>query len=300
MWLIIRTINALLTDKYGNPVEDDTAVFFFLDAAGQLYGTICGSAITGNPEQDSTCSLTTGNGTKGVAHSMLTWVSEGIYAPFTVTAESETQDPLDPTQTVIISDTYANTFPAVAPVAIEVTITPSSAPGGFGGPGGILVVAEYHDGAAFPNPISGVALNFTSSSALATVDTSPVTTDINGFAATTVTTSAVCLAANTSVTITAADLPYVGTANMTIEATEPTASFTVTDNGGGSFTFTNTSTEPPGYSYSYSWNFGDGNTSTSENPSHTYAAGGPYNVILTVTNNEAPGSCSDATTATIP
>ncbi len=36
---------------------------------------------------------------------------------------------------------------------------------------------------------------------------------------------------------------------------------------------------------SYAWDFGDGNTSTSANPHHDYAAGGPYTVALTVTDN---------------
>lgn len=35
---------------------------------------------------------------------------------------------------------------------------------------------------------------------------------------------------------------------------------------------------------SYSWDFGDGNTSTEENPTHTYAAEGAYEVILTGTD----------------
>ncbi|MEQ9149656.1 MAG: PKD domain-containing protein, partial [Cytophagales bacterium] len=37
------------------------------------------------------------------------------------------------------------------------------------------------------------------------------------------------------------------------------------------------------------WNFDDGNTSTSQNPVHTYASSGNYNVCLTVNNN----GCSD-------
>jgi PKD repeat protein len=36
---------------------------------------------------------------------------------------------------------------------------------------------------------------------------------------------------------------------------------------------------------SYSWNFGDGNTSTEENPIHTYAAEGIYEVVLTATGS---------------
>ncbi len=35
---------------------------------------------------------------------------------------------------------------------------------------------------------------------------------------------------------------------------------------------------------SWSWAFGDGGTSTAQNPSHTYAAAGTYNVTLTATN----------------
>jgi PKD repeat protein len=35
---------------------------------------------------------------------------------------------------------------------------------------------------------------------------------------------------------------------------------------------------------SYSWNFGDGNTSTQEDPVHTFASAGTYNVVLTATN----------------
>jgi PKD repeat protein len=35
---------------------------------------------------------------------------------------------------------------------------------------------------------------------------------------------------------------------------------------------------------SYSWDFGDGSTSTQQNPSHTYNAGGTYNVKLIVSN----------------
>lgn len=45
--------------------------------------------------------------------------------------------------------------------------------------------------------------------------------------------------------------------------------------------FTDLSTGSPS---SWSWNFGDGGTSTAQNPSHTYAAAGTYNVTLTITN----------------
>lgn len=45
--------------------------------------------------------------------------------------------------------------------------------------------------------------------------------------------------------------------------------------------FTDLSTGSPA---SWSWNFGDGGTSAAQNPSHTYASAGTYNVTLTITN----------------
>ena len=48
---------------------------------------------------------------------------------------------------------------------------------------------------------------------------------------------------------------------------------------------------------SYAWDFGDGNTSTDENPTHTYAAGGTYEVTLTATG--AAGSASRSETINI-
>lgn len=65
------------------------------------------------------------------------------------------------------------------------------------------------------------------------------------------------------------------------------ASFTQT-NGSYTVQFLNNSINAT----SYSWNFGDGNTSTSANPSHTYATGGDFTVVLTATN----GDCSNTFT----
>ena len=36
----------------------------------------------------------------------------------------------------------------------------------------------------------------------------------------------------------------------------------------------------------YAWDFGDGTTSTEANPTHTYSAAGPYDVRLTVTDDD--------------
>ncbi|MBK5286446.1 MAG: PKD domain-containing protein [Bacteroidia bacterium] len=48
---------------------------------------------------------------------------------------------------------------------------------------------------------------------------------------------------------------------------------------------------------SWLWNFGDSQTSTSQNPTHTYAAAGTYNVCLTITDNHGCHSttCHDVT-----
>ena len=60
---------------------------------------------------------------------------------------------------------------------------------------------------------------------------------------------------------------------------EPTAGFTHSASN-TTVTFTNSSTNAT----IYSWEFGDGLTSTDENPVHTYAAPGSYNVTLNIDN----------------
>ncbi|RYZ53239.1 MAG: PKD domain-containing protein [Sphingobacteriales bacterium] len=53
---------------------------------------------------------------------------------------------------------------------------------------------------------------------------------------------------------------------------------------GSPFTFTDASTAPASTVSQWNWNFGDGNSSTQQNPTHTYAAAGTYQVKLTVTS----------------
>lgn len=63
--------------------------------------------------------------------------------------------------------------------------------------------------------------------------------------------------------------------------------------------FTSTAhTEPAGTAFDgYHWDFGDGSTSTEENPTHTYAAAGQYQVTYTVQTGR--GLCSDDITQTV-
>ncbi|MEZ5335295.1 MAG: PKD domain-containing protein [Methanolobus sp.] len=67
-------------------------------------------------------------------------------------------------------------------------------------------------------------------------------------------------------------------------AATPVSSFTSNVTTGSaplSVAFTDTSTNSP---TTWLWNFGDGNTSTSQNPTHTYATAGIYNVSLNASN----------------
>ncbi len=61
---------------------------------------------------------------------------------------------------------------------------------------------------------------------------------------------------------------------------QPSAGFTFVDDNSGAIVFSNTSSDGT----SYNWDFGDGNSSTDENPTHSYASSGIYEVVLTVTN----------------
>lgn len=61
----------------------------------------------------------------------------------------------------------------------------------------------------------------------------------------------------------------------------PVANFTYNNPYGGLVQFINQSVNSP---TTYAWTFGDGGTSSAQNPTHTYATNGTYNVCLTVTN----------------
>lgn len=66
----------------------------------------------------------------------------------------------------------------------------------------------------------------------------------------------------------------------------PTAAFSFAPNNqcaGTTVAFTNASTGTGAFT-TYSWNFGDAGTSTAISPTHVYAAGGTYNVTLTISN----------------
>ena len=65
----------------------------------------------------------------------------------------------------------------------------------------------------------------------------------------------------------------------------PTASFTRSINQ-LNVSFVDTSSDPDGTIVSRLWTFGDGNESTQQNPTHSYAQPGTYNVTLAVTDDD--------------
>jgi len=69
-------------------------------------------------------------------------------------------------------------------------------------------------------------------------------------------------------------------ADFIVVKTTPVPNFT-SDDSMGTVTFTNSSDNAT----TYEWDFGDGETSTEENPVHTYAASGSYEVTLTAFND---------------
>jgi PKD repeat protein len=104
-----------------------------------------------------------------------------------------------------------------------------------------------------------------------------------------------------SVTLTVAGPGGQNTLQQGVVVTqELNAAFTATrqQDNGLAFQFINQST---GDIVAYHWNFGDGNTSTEANPTHTYAAGGNYDITLTVTERSgATDSQTEQVTASEP
>lgn len=70
---------------------------------------------------------------------------------------------------------------------------------------------------------------------------------------------------------------------------------------GFSCTFTDGSTDADGTVTSWNWNFGDGSASTAQNPEHTYGSEGPYEVTLSIADDDgAPATITHTVTVAPP
>lgn len=164
--------------------------------------------------------------------------------------------------------------------------------------GRVHLLAVLRDDSGQPIPSQGV--NFTTD--LGTLESrgNTVTTDASGAARDILRLSEQDLANNaSSVMVTvhatgAAGAAVTQTATIRIQGDRPVASFTY-DKGNTDLAvqFVDTSTAPG--TLTYSWDFGDNTGSNEPNPTHLYATGGDYTVVLTVT---AEG-LSDTATARI-
>lgn len=99
------------------------------------------------------------------------------------------------------------------------------------------------------------------------------------------------MAINNSVTCTSWQTQTLSITNISVTPCNLVAGFNHTVGAGGNVAFANSSTGT-NLNSTYYWNFGDGLTSTSQNPSHTYASAGAYNVLLLV-NNQSNPACID-------
>jgi PKD repeat protein len=173
--------------------------------------------------------------------------------------------------------------------------TPTTLPA-TGGTVSLLAVLRDDSG----QPIANQGVNFTTDLGTLNSRGNTVTTNSSGVARDTLKLTEQDLANNAStVTVSvhatgAAGAAVTQMATIHIQGDRPVASFTY-DKGNTELEvqFIDTSVAPG--ELTYSWNFGDGASSTESSPSHTYAAAGSYNVVLTVTAN----GLSDTATARI-
>jgi adhesin/invasin len=278
----LELYNQLLATNTGLP---------FVAGSAEL-GTVCGVVTTGNLEPDGTCNPATGTPIKGVAHSRLTWTPQGIFKPFYLYAESVGRT---------VGDAIGDAYPAVAPVAMTVTINPPSV---LSGQQDIEVFAQYTDGGGhfIPNEV----VTFISSNPLVASFGGPPpggsasttdTTNSAGRASTNDLDTIYCLDANTNVTITASSGPFSGSAGLSIGATAPTANFNcVDDNNNSTATCTSTATTPTGTTITtYDWDCNGSASSPAQGPvvTCTFGTNGTFPVTHTVTNNADDGAAGN-------
>jgi hypothetical protein len=181
------------------------------------------------------------------------------------------------------------------PTSIPVPVAPKTS--------NVQLLAIVRDANGQPQANQGV--NF--STDLGTLDSrgAIIFTDANGQAHDTLRVSAADLSSNaTSIHVTAqtagSDGGLVsGSATITVQTTRPTAAFDYTQ-GTTSLDVVFVSRATGTGSFTYTWDFGDGASATTQNPTHTYAAAGDYNVQFTVTDPSSGLSDTAIARITVP
>lgn len=243
-------------------------------------GKICGFNVTGADAPDALCVPTplVATPVKGVAHTRLTWPKQAILEPFCLYAESEGRN---------LGESYCGFYPPIEDVVIDVAVNPASIIPGYTGT--ITIQAHFYDDVG--TDLADKTLLFQTSDtansgfgALGTATTTAVTNE-NGIATVTDLVVADCRPA-TSITITVSIGDFLGTATLSLQATEPVAAFSSQGLGGLLYFFTDSSNPGGGQTITgWNWDFDDGSTSTLQNPVHDFPAEGVYNVQLTATND---------------
>jgi len=138
----IEAVSAFVRDKYNNPVENGTVVYFTLDRSDIGFinpETVTGSALFPCPEFTSTPN-------KGITHACLKFPTSSMTKAVTIIARCGQLESQFPTS-----------IPIVLPVALLVDAVPPSISGAAGGT--VSVVVRLSDGYALP--IEGACIGFT-------------------------------------------------------------------------------------------------------------------------------------------
>jgi len=212
-YIIEDVVNDTTLTLYRDMSFGDTNIEFY--AGNAELGVVCGVVQTGNSEPTTLCDYTSSSGTKGIAHTRLTWGESAIWKPFYLYAATSGENGQN------LGMTFVDTYPGVADVEIEVFIIPGEVTQDYTG---IEVYAHLFD--AGDHDISDQQLTFITSNpgitgfggVIGTATAAAITDD--GWAWVTLDTGGVPLAADSSedVTITVSIGSYFGEETLTINA----------------------------------------------------------------------------------
>ncbi|MFH1220153.1 MAG: invasin domain 3-containing protein [Candidatus Eisenbacteria bacterium] len=175
----IEAVSAFVRDKYNNPVEDGTVVYFTLDRSD--IGFINPESFTGG---GFPCPEFTGTPNKGITHACLKFPTSSMTKAVTIIARCGQ----------LLESQFPTSIPIVLPVTLLVDAVPPSISGAAGGT--VAVVVRLSDGYALP--IEGACIGFALTGA-GSISPAFGVTDQYGTAGTTVTIPAGTPAGKTTV-----------------------------------------------------------------------------------------------------